>query len=178
MRDDPVYSFDAAAMHTLAAALDDALAAVKTALGAYVVAAKANDTDYRARHKRPGGGQDGSPLFGRPYDVINSQMGRFPYLARLTGAGATVRPSVAAFHQEDEEATRGIEELPVTPLTKEQTEKVRNIIEPAATKALSEWQQQAVDVAHQFPEAERKIAHKVALTMNYEALIANLSSMR
>ncbi len=97
-------------------------------------------------------------------------MGRFPYLARLTGAGATVRPSVAAFHQEDEEATRGIEDLPVTPLTNEQTEKVRNIIEQAA--------KQAVDVAHQFPEAERKIARKVALTMNYEALIANLSSMR
>ncbi len=77
-----------------------------------------------------------------------------------------------------EEATRGIEELLVTPLTEEQTEKVRNIIEQAVTKAVIEWQQQAVDVAHQFPEAERKIAHKVALTMNYEALIANLSSMR
>ena len=40
--------------------------------------------------------------------------------------------------------------------------------------------QQAIDVAHQFPEAEQKIAHKVALTIgkNYDALIANLSSMR
>ncbi len=38
-----------------------------------------------------------------------------------------------------EEATRGIEELLVTPLTVEQTEKVRNIIEQAATKALLEW---------------------------------------
>ena len=91
-------------------------------------------------------------------------MGRFPYLARLTGARATVRPSVAAFHQD--------EELLVTPLTEEQTEVVRNIIEQAATKA--------ADVAKQFPEAERKIAHKVALTIgkNYEALIANLSSLR
>ncbi len=62
MHDDPVYSFDTAAMHSLAAALDDALVAVETALSAYVVAAKANDTDYRAHHKRPGGGQDGSPL--------------------------------------------------------------------------------------------------------------------
>ncbi len=56
MHDDPVYSFDTAAMHSLAAALDDALVAVETALSAYVVAAKANDTDYRAHHKRPGGG--------------------------------------------------------------------------------------------------------------------------
>ncbi len=79
-----------------------------------------------------------------------------------------------------EEATRGIEEVLVTPLTEEQTEKVRNIIEQAETKALIEWQQQAVDVAHQFPEDERKIARKVALTIgkNYDALIANLSSMR
>ncbi len=79
-----------------------------------------------------------------------------------------------------EEATRGIEELLVTPLTEEQTEKVRNIIEQAVTKAVIEWQQQAVDVAHQFPEDERKIARKVALTIgkNYDALIANLSSMR
>ncbi len=164
MRDDPVYSFDAAAMHTLAAALDDALAAVETALSAYVVAAEANDIDYRARHKGSGGGQDRSPLFGHPFNVVNSQMGRFPYLARLTGARVTVRPSVAAFHQD--------EELLVTPLTEEQTEVVRNIIEQAATKA--------ADVANQFPKAERKIAHKVALTIgkNYEALIANLSSLR
>jgi hypothetical protein len=79
-----------------------------------------------------------------------------------------------------EEATLGIEELLETPLTEEQTEKVRNIIEQAATKALLEWQQQAVDVALQFPEAERKIAHKVAMVIgkNYDALIANLSSMR
>ncbi len=79
-----------------------------------------------------------------------------------------------------EEATRSIEELLVTRLTEEQTEKVRNIIEQAATKALIEWQQQAVDVAHQFPKAERKIAHKVAMVIgkNYDALIANLSSMR
>ncbi len=83
-------------------------------------------------------------------------------------------------HSFAEEATRGIEELLMTPLTEEQTEKVRNIIEQAATKALLEWQQQAIDVAHQFPEAEQKIAHKVALTIgkNYDALIANLSSMR
>ena len=79
-----------------------------------------------------------------------------------------------------EEATRGIEKLLVTPLTEVQTEKVRNIIEQAETKALLEWQQQAVDVAHQFPEPERKIAHKVAMVIgkNYDALIANLSSMR
>ena len=79
-----------------------------------------------------------------------------------------------------EEATLGIEELLETPLTEEQTEKVRNIIEQAATKALLEWQQQAVDVALQFPETERKIAHKVAMVIgkNYDALIANLSSMR
>ncbi len=78
------------------------------------------------------------------------------------------------------EATRSIEELLVTRLTEEQTEMVRNIIEQAATKALIEWQQQTVDVAHQFPEAERKIAHKVAMVIgkNYDALIANLSSMR
>ncbi len=43
-----------------------------------------------------------SPLFGRPYDVVNSQMGRFPYLARLTGAGATVKASVAAFKRAEE----------------------------------------------------------------------------
>ena len=79
-----------------------------------------------------------------------------------------------------EEATLGIEELLVTPLTEEQTEKVRNIIEQAATKTLLEWQQQAVDVALQFPKAERKIAHKVAMTIgkNCDALVANLSSMR
>ena len=62
------------------------------------------------------------------------------------------------------EATRSIEELLVTRLTEDQTEKVRKIIEQAATKALVEWQQQAVDVAHQFPEAERNIAHKVVFS--------------
>ncbi len=79
-----------------------------------------------------------------------------------------------------EEATRGIEEMLLTRLTEEQTEKARNIIEQAEIKALLEWQQQAADVAHQFPKAERKIAQKVALVIgkNYDALIANLSSMR
>ncbi len=83
-------------------------------------------------------------------------------------------------HSFAEEATRGIEELLMTPLTEEQTEKVRIIIEQAATNALLEWQQQVVEVARQFSEAERKIAHKVALVIgkNYDALIANLSSMR
>ena len=83
-------------------------------------------------------------------------------------------------HAFAEEATRGIEELLATPLTEEQTEKVTNIIEQATTKALRESQQQAVDVAHQFPEGDRKIAHKVALIIgkNYDALITNLSSMR
>ncbi len=83
-------------------------------------------------------------------------------------------------HSFAEEATREIEELLITPLTEEQTEKVRIIIEQAATNALLEWQQQVVEVARQFPEAERKIAHKVALVIgkNYDALIANLSSMR
>ena len=83
-------------------------------------------------------------------------------------------------HAIAEEAARGIEVLLATPLTEDQTEKVTNIIEQATAKAVREWQRQAVDVARQFPEGERKTAHKVALIIgkNYDALIANLSSMR
>jgi hypothetical protein len=78
------------------------------------------------------------------------------------------------------EARSGIEELLVTPLTEEQTEKVERIVEQAMIEALLEWRQQAVEAALQVPEADRDLTHKIAINIrqNCDALIANLSSMR
>jgi hypothetical protein len=79
-----------------------------------------------------------------------------------------------------EEATQGIDELLVTPLTEEQTAKVEEIIEQTVIKALLEGQHRAVDAAIKCPEADQDVAHKIATAIRQEndALIVNLSSLR
>jgi len=79
-----------------------------------------------------------------------------------------------------EEATRGIDELLVTPLTEEQTSQIEKIIEQTVIRALLEGQHRAVDAAINCPSADQDIAHKIASAIRQEndALIVNLSSLR
>ncbi len=79
-----------------------------------------------------------------------------------------------------EEATKGINELLMTPLTDEQTKQVETIVERAVIKALLEGQHRAVDAALQTPEADQDVAHKIATAIRQknDALIVNLSSLR
>jgi len=79
-----------------------------------------------------------------------------------------------------EDATSGINELLVTPLTEEQTSKVEKIIEQTVIKAMLEGQHRAVDAAISCPSADQDLAHKIATAIRQEndALIVNLSSLR
>jgi len=79
-----------------------------------------------------------------------------------------------------EEATSGINEILVTPLTDEQKAKVEQIIEETVIKALLEGQHRAVDAAIKCPEADQDMAHKIATAIRQknDTLIVNLSSLR
>ena len=79
-----------------------------------------------------------------------------------------------------EEATQGINELLIEPLTDEQTVAVEKLIEQTVIKAMLQGQHQAVDAALNCPEADRDIAHKIAtaIRLKNDALIVNLSSLR
>ena len=79
-----------------------------------------------------------------------------------------------------EDATKGIDEILVTPFTAEQSKKVAVIIEKAVIKAMLQGQHNAVDAALQCPEADQDVAHKVAtaIRLKNDALFANLSSLR
>lgn len=79
-----------------------------------------------------------------------------------------------------EEATKGINELLIEPLTDEQAKQVANIIEKTVIKAMLEGQHGAVDAALLCPEADQDTAHKIATAIRQrnDALIANLSSFR
>jgi len=79
-----------------------------------------------------------------------------------------------------EEATKGINELLVEPLTPEQFEKVEDLIENTVIRAMLQGQHRAVDAALNCPEADQDTAHKIATAIRHknDALIANLSSLR
>ncbi|NQV99186.1 MAG: hypothetical protein HQ483_05785 [Rhodospirillales bacterium] len=78
------------------------------------------------------------------------------------------------------EATKGINEILITPLTADQTNQVSEIIQKAVIKAMLQGQHSAVDAALDCPEADQDIAHKIATAIRHknDALIANLSSLR
>lgn len=78
------------------------------------------------------------------------------------------------------EATKGINDLLIEPLTDEQTRKVEKLIEEAVIKALLQGQHRAVDAALNCPEADQDTAHKIATAIRHknDALIVNLSSLR
>lgn len=79
-----------------------------------------------------------------------------------------------------EDATKGINALLTTRLTKEQTAAIENLIEKAVISALLEGQHRAVDAALHCPEADQDMAHKIAtaIRLKNDALIVNLSSLR
>lgn len=78
------------------------------------------------------------------------------------------------------EATEGVNELLVDPLTKEQATQVADLIEKTVIKAMLQGQHSAVDAALNCPEADQDTAHKIATAIRHknDALIANLSSLR
>ncbi|MBZ0218136.1 MAG: hypothetical protein K8F25_16385 [Fimbriimonadaceae bacterium] len=78
------------------------------------------------------------------------------------------------------EATKDINSVLNAPLSDDQTEKIRKIIETTVIKALLEGQHRAVDAALQCPEAEQDMAHKfaAAIRQKNDLLIVNLTSMR
>ncbi len=78
------------------------------------------------------------------------------------------------------DATKGINELLIEPLTEDQSTKVADIIEKAVIKAMLQGQHSAVDAALDCPEADQDTAHKIATAIRHknDALIANLSSLR
>ena len=79
-----------------------------------------------------------------------------------------------------DKATGSINEILNAPLSEEQAEKVRDIIEKTVVRALLEGQHRAVDAALMCPEADQDMAHKIAsaIRRKNDLLIANLSSMR
>jgi hypothetical protein len=79
-----------------------------------------------------------------------------------------------------DKATVSINELLNSPLSDEQAEGVREIIESTVVRALLEGQHRAVDAALACPEADQDMAHKIAseIRRKNDLLIVNLSSMR
>ncbi len=79
-----------------------------------------------------------------------------------------------------DQATKDINALLQSPLSKEQAEQISNVIERAVVRALLEGQHRAVDAALQCPEADQDMAHKIAnaIRRKNDVLIANLSALR
>lgn len=79
-----------------------------------------------------------------------------------------------------DEATNGINSLLNAPLSDQQAEGVRDIIEATVIKAMLEGQHRAVDAALECPEEEQDKAHKIAsaIRQKNDLLIANLASLR
>ncbi len=79
-----------------------------------------------------------------------------------------------------EDATKGISDLLTHPLTPEQADQVKTLIEKTVIKAMLQGQHRAVDAALNCPEADQDTAHKIATAIRHknDALIANLSSLR
>ena len=65
-------------------------------------------------------------------------------------------------------------------LSKDQVEKVSQVIEAAIIRGLLEGQHRAVDACNNYAEAEQDLAHKIAsaIRKKNDALIVNLCSLR